>query len=82
MTTGPALRVPIRTPSMEVPRMSKQLILSAGFSVSAMLAFIVAGGPALASETDLAGGPLKLAVNACTPPSMNELLPVIQPGLL
>lgn len=62
--------------------MSKQLILSATFSVSAMLAFILAGGPAFAGESGLSMAPLQLAISACAPPSVSELLPVIQPGLL
>lgn len=62
--------------------MSKQLILSATFSVSAMLAFILAGGPAMASEAGWSFAPLHMAIAACSPASVNELMPVIQPGLL
>jgi hypothetical protein len=66
----------------ETQAMSKQLIMSATISVTAMLAFILAGGPAMASDTGLGMTPLHMMIAACAPPSVNELMPVIQPGLL
>lgn len=61
--------------------MSRQLTLSATVSVMAMLAFAMLGSAAAAPGEDGFLAPLGVNVSACTPASLMELLPSLQPAI-
>lgn len=61
--------------------MSTQLTLSACLSALAMALFALAGGSVAAEDGGFGLTQLGMMASACTPPSLAELLPVLQPGL-
>lgn len=58
--------------------MSKQLTLSAGLSVLAMLGLVLASTPAAAEDLGLGSSQLLALASACTSVIASDLLPILQ----